>query len=103
MMCNNDIDDIDDNDDTLCPICYENNAEYFTECNHKYCIDCLKHLKKCALCNKILLRSLLCQEIKETHIIKLLANEIDVSEVTDYMDFWRSRFSMYSITNMADY
>ncbi len=60
-MCNN---DIDNDDDILCPICYDNNAEYFTECNHKYCIDCLKRLKKCALCNKILQRSLLCQEIR---------------------------------------
>lgn len=48
----------------LCPICIENKAEYYTECNHGYCIGCLSHIKKCAMCRKSLIRTKLCIEIK---------------------------------------
>ena len=48
----------------LCPICIENEALYFTECGHKYCICCLSRINKCAMCRKALLRSTLCVEIK---------------------------------------
>jgi hypothetical protein len=48
----------------LCPICIENEATYFTECGHKYCVCCLSRIKKCAMCRKSLLRSTLCVEIK---------------------------------------
>ena len=47
----------------LCPICIENEASYFTECGHKYCITCLCRIKKCAMCRKVLQRSLICVEI----------------------------------------
>ena len=83
-MCNN---NIDNDDDILCPICYVNNAEYITECKHKYCIDCLKRLKKCALCNKILNRSLLCQEIqsKQSHFTLTI---LDDYLLRQYLDRW---------------
>jgi hypothetical protein len=48
----------------LCPICIENEALYFTECGHGYCVCCLSRIKKCAMCRKSLLRSMLCVEIK---------------------------------------
>lgn len=48
----------------LCPICIENPAEYFTECGHKYCIECLCRIQKCALCRKQLIKAKLCIEIK---------------------------------------
>jgi hypothetical protein len=48
----------------LCPICIENEALYFTECNHSYCITCLSRINKCAMCRKVLQRSLICVEIK---------------------------------------
>jgi hypothetical protein len=48
----------------LCPICIENEALYFTECGHGYCICCLSRINKCAMCRKSLLRSTLCIEIK---------------------------------------
>jgi hypothetical protein len=47
----------------LCPICINNSAEYYTECGHNYCIDCLSRIKKCALCRKQLLKAKLCIEI----------------------------------------
>ena len=46
-----------------CPICFENPADYFTECGHGYCITCLSLINKCAMCRKSLLRSMLCVEI----------------------------------------
>jgi len=49
----------------LCPICIENDALYFTECGHKYCLRCLSRINKCAICRKLLLRSTLCVEIKK--------------------------------------
>jgi hypothetical protein len=49
----------------LCPICIDNSAEYYTECGHKYCIECLCRIKKCALCRKQLLKANLCIEIKK--------------------------------------
>lgn len=48
----------------LCPICIKNPAEYFTECGHKYCIECLCRIQKCALCRKQLIKAKLCIEIK---------------------------------------
>jgi hypothetical protein len=47
----------------LCPICINREAEYFTECNHGYCIQCLCKLKKCGLCRKPLQKALLCNSI----------------------------------------
>ena len=51
--------------DNPCPICMEHPAAYFTECNHSYCIRCLSHIKKCALCRHPLQRVKLCVEIKK--------------------------------------
>jgi len=48
----------------LCPICINNPAEYYTECGHNYCIDCLSRIKKCALCRKHLLKAKLYIEIE---------------------------------------
>lgn len=48
----------------LCSICIENEPSYLTECNHGYCISCLSRINKCALCRKVLQRSLICVEIK---------------------------------------
>lgn len=47
-----------------CPICLTNVANYYTECNHAYCIACLCRIGKCALCRKDLLRKQLCVAIK---------------------------------------
>jgi hypothetical protein len=49
----------------LCPICIEKPADYYTECNHGYCIGCLCRIKKCAMCRKPLLREKLCKAIRE--------------------------------------
>jgi hypothetical protein len=48
----------------LCPICIEDDALYFTECNHSYCITCLSRINKCAMCRKVLQKPLICSEIK---------------------------------------
>ena len=37
----------------LCPVCLENEATYFTECNHKYCITCLSRIRKCSMYRKV--------------------------------------------------
>jgi hypothetical protein len=47
----------------LCPICWENDAEYITDCQHAYCIICLSKISKCALCCNVLKKKLLCNEI----------------------------------------
>jgi hypothetical protein len=43
----------------------EQPAAYFTECNHRYCIRCLSHINKCALCRHPLQRAKLCFEVKK--------------------------------------
>lgn len=48
----------------LCPICIENLAENYTECNHGYCIGCLCRIKKCAMCRNPLQRAKICIQIK---------------------------------------
>jgi hypothetical protein len=50
----------------LCPVCIENPAINFTECNHGFCISCLCRIKKCAMCRNPLQRAKLCNEIRET-------------------------------------
>lgn len=55
--------------DELCPICINDTAEYYTECNHKYCICCLSKIKQCALCRKDLLRTKLCSEIRKMNVV----------------------------------
>lgn len=49
----------------LCPICIENPAENYTECNHSYCIGCLCRISRCAMCRNDLQRSKICIQIKE--------------------------------------
>jgi hypothetical protein len=49
----------------LCPICIENPAINFTECNHGFCIGCLSRIKKCAMCRNPLQRAKLCIQIQE--------------------------------------
>lgn len=65
MNNNNDdiTNDIHNSDGNLCIICYTNQLEVYSECNHRYCICCLSRLKKCAFCNKVLNRFLICKEI----------------------------------------
>lgn len=58
----------------LCPICIENSAEYYTECNHGYCIGCLSKIKRCALCRKNLIHSLVCVEILNSKKNKIKYN-----------------------------
>ena len=48
----------------LCPICIENYATYFTECNHGYCINCLCRITRCAMCRNHLQRTKICIQIK---------------------------------------
>jgi hypothetical protein len=64
--------------DVICPICLEEKMLYSTECNHKYCLNCLSKIKYCSLCRKKLNKSLLCIEIV-THVIE---NDYD----SDYVD-----------------
>ena len=49
----------------LCPICIENQAEYYTECGHAYCINCLCRIKKCAMCRHSLQRAEICIQIRK--------------------------------------
>lgn len=49
----------------LCPICIESPIQYYTECNHGYCIGCLCRIKKCAMCRNPLQRAKICIQIKE--------------------------------------
>jgi hypothetical protein len=65
-----------------CSICLENNAEYPTECNHKYCISCLCRIKKCALCRKVLNKSKICNEIKNNKKNEKINTPVYFSNVT---------------------
>jgi hypothetical protein len=58
----------------LCPICISREAEYITECNHGYCIECLCKLKKCALCRKTLQKTLLCNQIRKPGELNITSN-----------------------------
>ena len=73
---------------------YDQKSDYFTECNHKYCIDCLKRLTKCAMCNKILNRSLICQEIRNKFHNE---NRSDMSDI--YIIYYSFITSNDSLTN----
>jgi hypothetical protein len=90
---NNNKNNNDDDDDNYCPICYDQKSDYFTECNHKYCIDCLKRLTKCAMCNKILNRSLICQQIRNKFHNE---NRSDMSDIyIIYYSFIMSRMNEF--------
>lgn len=64
-----------------CPICYENDANCFTECNHGYCITCLQKINKCAICRKNLTHKQshnnLLREIRNYHYQKNLKTNND--------------------------
>jgi hypothetical protein len=51
-------------DELLCPICIERPIQYYTECNHGYCIECLCRISRCALCRNNIQRAKLCIQIK---------------------------------------
>ena len=57
-------------EDKLCPVCINNEAECFTECNHGYCVTCLCRIEKCALCRKKLNRRVLNSQITFHYIMK---------------------------------
>lgn len=75
--------------DELCPICIENKSEYYTECGHTFCINCLCKIKKCAMCRKILLRSELCAEIKKNNVV-MSSQQINITEyLWNHCPTWR--------------
>lgn len=49
----------------LCPKCNQREAQYFTECNHSYCIECLCHMEYCYICKNPLQREELCKEVRQ--------------------------------------
>lgn len=52
----------------LCSICLEKSILWHTECNHKYCINCLCRIKKCAMCRNPLQRAKICEQINKNNI-----------------------------------
>jgi len=48
-----------------CPICFQNEIDSVTECNHSFCIQCLCRVKKCPICRKSLNKSKICDEINK--------------------------------------
>jgi hypothetical protein len=78
----------------LCPICIDNTAEYYTECNHKYCICCLSKIKQCALCRKHLLRTEICSEIRKDGTINV--NIIQHETIITMTRFWSGQESLVS-------
>ena len=87
-------------DDTeLCPICIENPTEYYTECNHGYCITCLARIKQCALCRKKLIRSKLCVEIVTNKKHKITFSEFSYN---NFNEPGRNHFSRDNIRYRID-
>lgn len=60
---------MDEEEKDECPICLFNEANYFTECNHSYCINCLCRIKKCAICRHQLHKSKLNDQISSTSLL----------------------------------
>ena len=93
--------------DIECPICLINLAEYYTECNHKYCINCLCRIKKCALCCKKLLKSETCNLIKfeKKNNLKILldTNIIVNSHGNSELFEQRSVYNNDNVFNFNDY
>lgn len=67
----------------LCPICIDNPATYFTECNHAYCINCLCRINKCAMCRKPLQRKKICIQIKLK--ATSISNKLEINPVNDIL------------------
>jgi hypothetical protein len=84
-----------------CPICYELTNDFITtNCNHIFCINCIRKIKRCAMCRTELTRSKLCKEIKQRYLqtnnyenINTNINE-NINENADPLyiplDFWFS-------------
>jgi hypothetical protein len=88
-----------------CPICLINEAEYYTECNHKYCITCLCRIKKCSLCCKKLLKSQICDLIKfknlKTTNLKILLADTNIL-VNLHANSRIEELNVYNIYNNDD-
>ena len=87
-----------------CIICYNNSTELvLTECLHSYCINCLSHIKICAMCRNPLNRAKLCCEIKnkitiidnikiyEQHNISI-DNDLNINDLLS-PDYWLGLFN----------
>jgi hypothetical protein len=81
-----------------CPICFENNAVYYTECCHIYCLDCLMKIKKCAICRKKLIRVSLCQYIKRFPFTKQIKNKIKNKNTNKFT----TNSNIQSVTNTTN-
>lgn len=69
----------------LCPICIESPIQYYTECNHGYCIGCLCRIKKCAMCRNPLQRAEICIQIKvKVKLINPESNPIIFNNSEDF-------------------
>jgi hypothetical protein len=88
----------------LCPICIENPAENYTECNHSFCIGCLCRITKCAMCRKSLLKAELCREIKQNFERKMNSNSDPEIESLSDISIYEEEYINYenSIVNQLD-
>ena len=74
--------------DELCPICIHKKAEYYTECRHAYCIDCLSKIHTCAMCRKTLIHNKLCREIvnlnrRQEPFVRQIYTPIELNNIRD--------------------
>jgi len=45
--------------DNLCPICYDNIIIVYADCNHGYCNSCYNKINICAICRKSIIRKII--------------------------------------------
>ena len=84
----------------LCPICIESPIQYYTECNHGYCIGCLCRIKKCAICRNPLQRAKICIQIKQQ--VTLINPDINPLIFNNSEDFNRIITRMLAINRNGD-
>jgi hypothetical protein len=76
---------IEEKDDLICSICYENITTHGTEeCSHIYCGQCILKIKKCSLCET---------PIGRPFLLKYLIRSLNDKEIKcEYCD-WTGKFS----------
>lgn len=55
----------EEEEEDLCPICLAVEPTCFTECGHGFCVACIHQITKCALCRKELIRPKIGRELRK--------------------------------------
>lgn len=93
------------NDDNICSICLVNNATEFTECAHRFCIECLRLLNTCPICRTRFTDEFIAHyhinDVNDHNIINNNQNIID-NNLINNQNIDNNIYNIYALNNLIN-